>query len=454
MDILLLGLNHNTASIELRERLAFTPAMLRSALTHFDATHKQGHLNDVNEGVILSTCNRLEVYALVRNPEVAKEAIVDFLAYSCDVAPDLFSSHLYMMGNEAAVQHLMRVACGLDSMVLGEPQILGQITDAFEAAQAAGSVATVLSALFRAAIHTGKRARTETSIGVNPASISSVAATLAAKLLGDLSRRQVMLIGAGEMGQIAAKALMKRGIANIMVVNRTYEHAETLAAAWDGRAMTFQHLTEGLVKADIVIACTGAPHTILNCELVEPAMAVRPNRPLFIIDIALPRDVDPEVAEIPKVHLRDIDDLQEQAEDNVRERRSEIPQVEGIVDEEAQKFLNWLASLDVVATITDLRRRAEDLRQNELERLFNRLNLDERERELVATMSHRLVNKLLHQPTLCLKDEAAKGNAAATSSTVRRLFALGGPELQPGRDDNPTMPVLANKQKRVDQVPS
>ncbi|MDX1520913.1 MAG: glutamyl-tRNA reductase [Anaerolineae bacterium] len=446
MDILLIGLSHKTSSIALRERMAFTPATLRSALTHFDATHSKAHLNDVNEGVILSTCNRLEVYALVQNREVAKEAIIDFLSYSCDIEADEFRDHLYILDNQLAAHHLMRVACGLDSMVLGEPQILGQITEAFEAAQAQGAVRTVLSALFRAAIHTGKRARTETSIGVNPASVSSVAAALAGNVLGDLSEQHVVLIGAGIMGEAAVKALRQRGASEITVVNRTYENAEKLALPWGGKAVTFQQLPEALRKADIIISSTGAPHTILNRDLLEPAMRQRPDRPLFIIDIALPRDIDPNVTELANVHLRDIDSLQEQANDNVRERELEIPQVEAIVAEEVEQFLSWLASLNVVSTITDLRRQIEALRQSELQRLFNRLDLDERERELVATMSHRLVNKILHQPTVCLKREAAKGNAASYSSTVRQLFSLGGTE--PAHPTDPTVAELPAKNRK------
>lgn len=431
MDILLIGLSHHTAPIELREKLAFTPTMLRSALTHFDTTHKQAHLSGVSEGVILSTCNRLEIYAWVQDFELAQAAIIDFLGQSCDIDPDLFVKHLYVYPNEAAVHHLLRVASGLDSLVLGEPQILGQITDAYEAAQSQGAARTVLSALFRAAIHAGKRARTETAISINPASVSSVAASLAVELLGDLSQRQVMLIGAGEMGTIAAKTLLNRGVTKILVANRTYENAEQLAKAWGGKAITFQQLSEGLVQSDIIITSTGAPHTILNQDLLKPAMAARPDRPLFIIDIALPRDVDPHVSEIPGVHLCDLDDLQGQAEDNVRERESEIPRVEAIVAAEVENFLEWQASLDVVSTITDLRRQVEQLRQSELVRLFNRLDLDERERELVATMSHRLINKILHQPTLRLKSEAAEGNAAVYSATVRHLFALDEQQTQP-----------------------
>ena len=424
MKVLLTGLSHKTAPIEIRERLDFSPTALRSALTHFDETHHQAHLEDVKEGVILSTCNRMEVYALVRDPEIAGEAIVNLLSRSCGTAPDLFAQHLYMSQNETAIRHLFRVACGLDSMVLGEPQILGQITDAYEAALSQGAAGTVLAALFRAAIHAGKRARTETRIGINPASISSVAAGLAQNLLGDLSQRQVLLIGAGEMGAVAVRALLKRGVSNIIVANRTFQNAEQLAHEWGGKAITFQQLPVALIEADIVITCTGAPHTILNREYIEPVMAARSERPLFLIDIAVPRDVDPDVTGVPNVHLHDIDDLQGQADDNVKERELEIPRVEAIVDEEVSQFLDWLASLDVVSTITGLRGQIEELRQRELERLFNRLDLDEREQELVATMSYRLVNKILHEPTLRLKQEAANGNGAAYISAVHHLFGL------------------------------
>jgi glutamyl-tRNA reductase len=278
--------------------------------------------------------------------------------------------------------------------------------------------------MFRAAIHAGKRARTETGIGVNPASISSVAASLAQELLGDLARQRLLLIGAGEMGAIAVKALMRRGLSQVTVVNRTIKNAEALAQSWRGKALAFQQIPEALVEADIVITCTGAPHTILGRELVEPAMAQRPERPLFIIDIAVPRDVDPDVTQTPNVYLHDIDDLQGQAEDNVRERESEIPGVETIVEDELRQFLEWLSSLDAVSTITDLRQQVERLRQLELERLLNKLDLNERERELVAGMSHRLVNKILHEPTLRLKQEAANGNGVAYTHAVRQLFSL------------------------------
>ncbi len=424
MKILLLGLSHKTAPVEIREKLSFTPTMLRSALTHFDSTHPQAHLEEITEGVILSTCNRLEVYTLVHNPEIAKKELIKFLGRACDVAPEQFIDHLYFRQNDAAVDHLFHVAAGLDSMVLGEPQILGQITDAFEAAQGQRAVGTVLSALFRAAIHTGKRVRTETAISVNASSVSSVAASMACELLGDLSRRRVLLIGAGEMGAIAARALQKRGASNIVVANRTYHNAAQLADELHGRAITFQQLSGAIVEADIVITATGAPHIILDRELLAPAMERRPDRPLFIIDIAVPRDVDPEVTEIPNVHLRDIDSLRSEADNNVQERTAEIPRVEAIVQHETHLFMDWFTSLGVVPTIMAIRQQLEQFREQELEHLFRRVDLDEREREMVAKMSYRLVNKILHEPTTRLKKEAANGNGPAYTSTLRHLFAL------------------------------
>lgn len=431
MYILLIGLNHKTAPVEVRERLAFNPTMLRSALTHFDATHEHAHLDHVKEGIILSTCNRMEIYALVNNPEIAQESIVKFLSQSCNVSLALFTQYLYILHNDEAVRHLLRVAGGLDSMVLGEPQILGQITTAYEAALSQQAAGTVLSMLFRTAIHTGKRARTETTISVNPSSISSVAASLATRLLGDLSKCRVLLIGAGEMGATAARALLNRGISDIIVANRTFQNAVQLAQAWNGSAITFEQLPQAMAEVDIIITSTGAPHTILNRELLQPVMDSRLERPLFILDIAVPRDVDPNVREIPHVHLHDIDDLQNQTDENVREREAQIPRVEAIIEEEVIHYLDWLSSLDVVSTITGLRQQVNHLCQNELDRLFHRLDLDEAQQEMVAAMGHRLINKILHEPTLRLKKEAAHGNGAVYISTLRHLFALdkAAPEI-------------------------
>jgi glutamyl-tRNA reductase len=360
----------------------------------------------------------------VRDPAIATESIINFLSLSCNIQPDEFKQHLYIYHNEAAVRHLMQVAAGLDSMVLGEPQILGQVTDAYQAALSQAAAGTVLSALFRAAIHTGKRARTETAIGLSSTSISSVAANLAGQLWADLSDRRVLLIGAGEMGAIAVKALIKRGLSNITVANRTYEKANELARLWGGQAVNFQQLPFALAQADIVISSTSAPHTVIHKNLLEPIISKRAGRPLFIIDIAVPRDVDPDITGLSGVHLYDIDDLQGQANQNTHDREAEIPQVEAIVGAEVEEFMTWVSSLEAKSTIVALRQQIEQLRQQELERVFNRLDLDERAQNLVATMSHRLMNKILHEPTLRLKEETSNGNGAVYITTVRHLFAL------------------------------
>jgi glutamyl-tRNA reductase len=283
----------------------------------------------------------------------------------------------------------------------------------------------LLSALFRAAIHAGKRARAETAIGCNPASVSSVAVGLAAEVFGSLTDCQVLIIGAGKTGELTAKALLDRGVRGVLVANRTYERAFQLAHRWGGQALTFERLAEALTRADIVISSTAAPHIILSRTDIEAAMAARGGRPLFLIDIAVPRDVDPTVRQLSGVHLYDIDDLQGLVEGNLRERRLEVPEVEAIVEEELSAFMDWFRTLDVVPTIAELRHRAEAIRRAELERTLRRLgDVSERERHLITAFSQTLVNKLLHHPTVRLKAEAQNGNGPLYARVVRDLFAL------------------------------
>ncbi len=420
-QILLIGLSHKTAPLEIRERLAVEPDTLQSALA------PGGLVPDICQSVILSTCNRLEIYTVVDDLQSASSAIINALSCISHISKETLLQHLFIYHNEAVVHHLMQVASGLDSMVLGEPQILGQVTTAYETALAHKTTGAILSTLFRSAISTGKRVRTETAIGANSASISSVAANLANNLLGDLSQQRVLLIGAGEMGAIAVRALLKRGVSQITVANRTYDKAFNLAQIWSGEAIPFAALSQAIAQADIIISSTSAPHPILTHQLLAPVMATRSDQPLLIIDIAVPRDVAVDVACIKNIYLRDIDDLQGQADENLREREAAIPQVNQIIATSISEFTAWLASLAATSTITALRQQAEQLRQLELQRLFNRLDLDERERNLVNTMSHRLINKLLHEPTLCLKHETRQGNGDTYITTTRRLFALDSP---------------------------
>jgi glutamyl-tRNA reductase len=423
--LLCLGLNHTTAPLSIREQLAFAPTPLHAALARFGPMHCSERLADIAEAAILSTCNRLEIYALVKEPDEAIDSLVGFLSEARNVPVETLRDHLYSYVGEEAVRHLMNVASGLDSLILGEPQILGQVVEAYRAAMTHGAVGTVLSRLFRRAIHAGKRARSETSISTSAASVSSVAVQLASHVFGDLADCEVLVAGAGEMGELAVRALMERGARGLLVANRTYDRAVQLARQWDGEAMTFERLSEGLTRADIVISATNAPHTILDRAEVETAMQSRADRPMFIIDIAVPRDVDDEVDSLPNVHLYNIDDLESQVENNLDGRRAEVPRVESIVDAEVQVFMGWLASLEVVPTISQLRKQAEVVRCAEVERALNRLDtLSDAEREVVLKLSTRLVNKLLHEPITCLKEEAASGNGVAYTQAMRHLFRL------------------------------
>lgn len=422
--LLCLGLNHTTAPLALRERLVFAPTPLREALAQL-GENATSPLPAIKEAAILSTCNRLEIYAYTADPDSSVDTLINFLAEAQNISPDVFQSALYTHVDDDAVRHLMNVAAGIDSLVIGEPQILGQVADAHEIARGQGAVGMVLSALFRAATHAGKRARSETSVGRNAASVSSVAVKLTSEMFSDLSKCEVLVVGAGEMGELAVRALMQRGARGLLVANRTYSRAVQLARNWNGEAMTFERLGESLQRADIVITATDAPHPILHRLEVEAAMQARQQRPMIIMDIAVPRDVEPEVAEMEDVYLYNLDDLQKIVENNRNGRRAEVPKIEAIVQDELEIYMSWLASLEVVPTINDLRHRAEDIRSAELERALNRLgDLSSEEREIIASLSTRLVNKILHDPITRLKQEAADGDGVLYTQTTRHLFGL------------------------------
>jgi glutamyl-tRNA reductase len=320
---------------------------------------------------------------------------------------------------------LGRVAAGLESMILGEPEILGQVAEAYSVALRQGAAGSVLSALFRAAIHAGKRARAETGISRNAATISSVAVKMAEEVVGPLAERQVLVVGAGQMAESAVEALRNRGASQITVVNRTRTRAVQLAKRWGARALTFEQLGEALAAADIALTSTGAPHFVITAELAQAALAARPARPLVLIDIAVPRDVDPEVRRLPNTHYYDIDDIQAHLNGALAERQQEVPRVEAIVAEETRDFLDWFGTLEIAPLIVDLRAKAEAIRRAEVEKTLRRLpQLGEAERRLVETMTAALVNKLLHDPTQRLKAAASSGYPAEYAAAARYLFAL------------------------------
>ena len=424
--ILCVGLSHHTAGVELRERLTYSPPALKAALARLGCGHNS-QPKDLVELAILSTCNRTELYAFSHADRF--EPLIEFIAETMEVAPIDFEAHLYRYLNAGAVMHLGRVAAGLDSLILGESQILGQVTEAYEVGLSQRAIGPVLSRLLRTAIHTGKRARTETAISRNPASVSSVAAHLATEVVPDLSAAHIVVVGAGEMAELAVEALRGRQAMNITVVNRTHERAAQLAARWNARALTFEQLGYGLSDADVVIMSTGAPHILIKPPLVQSVMARRPDRPLVFIDIALPRDVDPDVDGIPNVHCYDIDDLETRVTGSLAERQQEVPRVEAIVAEETDGFMMWLHSLEIAPVIAGLHAKADAIRRAEVEKTLRHLShLDEDDRKRIEVLTESLVNKLLHDPTLRLKAEAGNGHAAEYAAAIRHLFALNSPQ--------------------------
>lgn len=430
-QIACLGLSHHTAPVELRERLTCSLVDLNHLLPALGLPHN-GQVpasKAIREIVVLSTCNRMEVYALLDTAVPDPNAVLTNLlsqVHSTDLSQ--ISDHLYYHHGIEVAEHLCRVAAGLDSMVLGEPQILGQVTEAYMSAIEARTIGPGLSALFQTAIRTGKRARTETSIGNNPASISSMAIAQAQHIIGDLGARHTLVIGLGEMGNLALKALRARGISSISVANRTKARAETVAAAWNGTAYGLDELPAALQHADVVISATAAPQPVLTRAMLEIACAQREPRPLVLLDIAVPRDIETAVSDLPCVHLYDVDDLQESLDEALAARQAEIPHVEAIIRDEVCLFDQELRELTVQPVIIDLRQKAEAIRRRELERTLRYLrNADPQTLDHIHHLSRSLVNKLLHEPTRQLRAHAQDDDPDEFAAAVRELFGLEPP---------------------------
>lgn len=414
--MVLLGLDHRKTTLALREDLTFPSHELEESL------RAMGQY--VAEGAILSTCHRVELYAAAPNAQRAEAALKRFWSEQRGVARHEFEPFLYRLAGRKAAEHLFSVACGLDSAIIGEPQILGQVRDALQSGLEEGSIGRVLSALFRQAVATGRRARTETGIGRNAASVGSAAVELAQQTFGELRASRVLLVGAGEMGQLAARNLMDKGAAGIAIVGGTSDRARKLALRC-GSAVALSQLEDGLRECDIVITCTSAPHHVVRREMVERAMRERDGRQLFLIDIAVPRDIEPSAGEIKGVHLYNIDDLESTVASNVKERREEARKVAPIVTEDAERFQRWLATQSVVPTIVALRERAEAIRQEELARTSAVLSrLPERDRQRIEALTLAIEKKLLHHPIALLRSHAAEGNGKETNRALRELFGL------------------------------
>mgnify|MGYP003471894788 FL=1 len=427
MHILSLGLNHTTAPVHLRERLAFSEEQIRTSLSRFSCGHIPSSLTEL---IIVSTCNRIEFYAV--SNQLAFAELEAFLSDAHAVPVEEFRSYVYRFNDLAAAQHLFDVAAGLDSLVIGDPQVLGQITRALELARGQNAAGPMLNRLFQAAIHAGKRARTETAISRNPASVSSLAASVAEKTLGHIRTASVMVLGAGETAELTVEALRKRGVENIWVINRTLERAQELAKRWGAQSATFEFLEQALCEADILIASTGAPHIVVDAKMVSEAMYLRAGRPLVLIDIAVPRDIDPDCASIPHVKLFDIDGLNAQLEDSLTHRMNEVPHVQQILEEELSEFENYLKSSEMLPLIADIRQQAEAIRTAELEKTLRRLpDLTASERERIEALTQALVQKLLDHPTRHLRAEAASQHAPEYAALARKLFNLSEEQLHP-----------------------
>jgi glutamyl-tRNA reductase len=396
--LVLTGVNYKTAPIELRERIAISPVDLAETTRALAATP------GVTECMIVSTCNRVELLAAVDSPETD---LTGFLHRHFGLDPKLLAPHIYEERDREAVRHLFRVAASLDSMVVGEPQILGQVKEAFAVARAAGTVAGQLEHLLQSAFAAAKKVRTETEIGSNSVSIASVAVDLARKIFGSLQGRTVFLVGAGKMSELAARHLVQQGAGTILVWNRTVERARHMAEEFGGRVVPFEQLHEAASEADIVISSTGAPHPIFNRENGQAFLHRRRNRPMFFIDIAVPRDVDPEMGKLEGIFVYDIDDLQQVAASHMEERSREASDAETLIAGEVERFQQYQRTVNVAPAIVALQRQAEEIRQAELRRVQSRLgSLNAEQIAAVEALTRGLVNKFLHPPMQALKQAA------------------------------------------------
>jgi glutamyl-tRNA reductase len=424
-DIVIVGLNHRSAPIEVRESVAFESAYLRHALSRLS------EFSTVQEGVILSTCNRVEVVAVAPDGEAAGRDIKTFLGERRQHrGGGALEDHIYTYQGTEAVRHLFRVAASLDSMVVGEPQILGQLKDYYDAARQAGTVGTILHRLFHRSFFVAKRVRTETGVGSRAVSVSSVAVDLAKRIFDRFDDKTVMLIGAGKMGGLMARHLRGQGVESLMVTNRTFERAVALAETIQGSPIRFDDFPLYLQLADLVIGCTDAPEVLVNAATVEKVLRERKQKAMFFIDIGDRRNFDARINDLDNVYLYNIDDLKSVVDDNLQERSSEAERAEAIVADEVKGFVRWIDSLEQVPTITALRQRFDDIRRRELEKsLVGSLKgLSDQQRAALDDMTTAMINKLLHGPVSQLRGNSNEGDedAAYYVAALKKLFELEG----------------------------
>ena len=420
MNFYLVGVSHKTAPIEVRERLAFSEDRLP------DALRQVASLAGVRETLILSTCNRVEILARAESPqEDLAVALTRFLADYHALSSQHLEPHLYRYQQREAIRHVFRVASSLDSMIIGETQILGQVKEAYALARSVGTLRGPLEEALTRSFFVAKRVRTETGIASSAVSVSYAAVELARKIFGSLDGKRILLVGAGKMSELAARHLLGHGGSQIFVTNRTAERAGEMAAALQGRAVPFDQLFEYAAQCDILISSTAAPSFLIRRSDVQRLLAERKNRPMFLIDIAVPRNIDQEVNKLDNIFLYDIDDLQQVVNANLKERLREAQRGEQIAEQEVEKFLRWLKTLDVVPTIIDLQSQLEQIRQQEISRVESQLgDLTPAQREAIEALTKGLVNKVLHSPVTQLKSLAQQPDGLRLVETVRRIFNL------------------------------
>lgn len=431
MYVLLTGLSYRTAPVEVREKLALCSSDLNEAYNFL----KNGA--GIEGAVILSTCNRMEIYVTTRDLGKARETVYSFLENYSGMKCEDLEPYLYCFNCYEAIYHLFKVASGLDSMVLGETQIIGQVKEAYNLAKDLGATEGVLNTLFQKALYVGKRVRTETMIDQHPVSVSYAAVELARSMLGTLDGKTVMLVGAGEMSELAAYYLVQNGASSVIVSNRSYDNAVKLAEKFKGKAVKFDQIGDCLLLADIVISCTSAQHYVMRMDNCYQALKKRQGRKIIMIDIAVPRDIDPELGQIEGVFIYDIDDLQNVIDESYLARQRAARQAQKIVKEEMEAFSNWLSCLYVVPVIKALRMRGEEIKQKEITRAFNRLgNISEREKKVIVSMANSIVNQLLHFPIVNLKEMALNSDGHMYAEMAKKLFSLNVDEGEQEKYDN------------------
>ncbi len=421
MKILVAGLNHNTADVEVREKVAFDGSRLDEGL------RRLRELPEIEEGMILSTCNRVELYAHVKDTFKASESIKNFLSEFHHVNRELLDKAIYTHDDVDAIRHIFRVASSLDSMVVGEPQILGQLKEAFETSLEKKTTGILLNRLMKKAISVAKRVRSETKIAENAVSISFAAVELAKKIFADLSDKVFMLLGAGEMAELAARHLMNNGVKEVIVANRSFERACDLSKEFNGRPVALDDFLREMLHSDIVICSTGAPNYIFMKDQMQKVMKERKQRPVFLIDISVPRNIDPKINDLDNVYLYNIDDLQGIVDANMFERKKEAEKAEKIIEEEIEPFLKWLSSLDSVPTIVALREKAEEIKKEEFEKLMNRFpEMEDKHKKAIECMAAAITNKLIHPPTKALKEDPEDKDLMI--AIIKKLYGINGEE--------------------------